>query len=129
MGGCATKVSLGAVSVDGLVQAFDSRVGVVVAVGLEGVDKGIRCVIRLVELICLDISCLLKGLSRLDIWFQVTLARSWLGARHGRHTLLLHLEGVAGLDVEVRGILVLLFSSTKEAKSLTGARKSLVGLY
>jgi hypothetical protein len=43
-------------------------------------------------------------------------------------TLLLHLEGIASLDEEVGGLLVLVFSSAKEAEAATGALKLLLSL-
>lgn len=46
----------------------------------------------------------------------------------GRHTLLLHLEGVGGLGEEVGGILVLFLASAKEAEAAARALQGLLGL-
>jgi hypothetical protein len=43
-------------------------------------------------------------------------------------TLLLHLEGIASLDEEVGGLLVLVFSPAKEAEAATGALELLLSL-
>jgi hypothetical protein len=64
----AAEVTLGAVSVDGHVQTPGGGLGIVLAVGLEGVDEGVCGVIGLLELLGLDLCGLLKGLAGFDIF-------------------------------------------------------------
>lgn len=66
----AAKVTLGAVSVDSHIQTPGGGLGIVLAVGLEGIDEGVCGVIGLLELLGLDLCGLLKGLARLDIFWS-----------------------------------------------------------
>lgn len=62
-----SEVTLSAISVDGHVQAFRSSLGIVFAVGLEGIDEGVGGIIGLLELVGLDLRGLFKSLSGLKI--------------------------------------------------------------
>lgn len=67
MGSGAAEVALGAVAVDGDVEAAGRSRRVVLSVGFEGVDEAVGGVIRLLEILGLDLSGLLKGLASFDV--------------------------------------------------------------
>lgn len=69
-----SEVTLSAISVDGHVQAFCSSLGIVLAVGLEGIDEGVGGIIGLLELVGLDLRGLFKSLSGLKVCCRILLA-------------------------------------------------------
>lgn len=127
----AAEVALGAVLVHGDVEAADSGFGILLTVGLEGVDEGVGGVVGLFEVVGLDLSRLLECLAGLAVWSHSS--APFLGSQSilmGGTILteLLHLEGVRGLDVQIRRILVLLLAAAEEAEAAAGARQRLVCL-
>jgi hypothetical protein len=63
VGSCAAEITLGAVSVDSDVKASRSSLGIVFAVGLEGIDEGVGSVIGFLQLVGLNLCGLFKSLS------------------------------------------------------------------
>lgn len=109
MGRCPAEVSLGTVLVDGELQASDGVLGIFLFVDLVGIHQGVRCVVGFFQVVDLDLAGLLESPARLGI-------------------RLLHLEGIAGLDVQIRCSLVLVLAATKEGEATTGPLERLVGL-
>lgn len=66
VGSCAAEITLGAVSVDSDVQASRSSLGIVFAVGLEGIHEGVGSVIGFLQLVGLNLGGLFKSLSGLE---------------------------------------------------------------
>jgi hypothetical protein len=66
-----SEVTLSTISVDGHVQAFRSSLGIVFAVGLEGIDEGVGGIIGLLKLVCLDLRGLFESLSGLKVYCRI----------------------------------------------------------
>jgi|SRR6478609_5857710 hypothetical protein len=67
VGSCAAEITLGAVSVDSDVQASRSSLGIVFAVGLEGIHEGVGSVIGFLQLVGLNLRSLFKSLSSFEV--------------------------------------------------------------
>ena len=74
MRSCAAEVTLGTVSVDSNVQAPRGSLGIVLAVGLEGVDESVGSIIGLLELIGLNLRRLFESLSGLEVYNRIVSA-------------------------------------------------------
>lgn len=110
------EVALQRVVVDRRVEAAGGVFGIRLSVRLEGLGERVGGVVGLVQVGLLDCG---GALERQAGFLACTMLLS-AGARGpvgARLTLLLHSEGVRGLDVQLRSILVLLLTAAEQAEA------------